>query len=175
MAFVPPNRIGLRSSLRLGEAMCHSRERRARVREWIMTIRVKQLISKLLIGTLLFTQLAVAAYACPQLSSALEQGGDAAMATVHMGDMSGCDQMLQDPDSGLDQSNPGLCLEHFRYGQQVTSHAETPSAQPAILVGFITIAPALAPLAPTGRASRVERIAPAASPPLSILHCCFRI
>lgn len=140
-----------------------------------MTYRVVRLIRKFLVGALLFSQLAVATYACPQLSSALEKGTDVAKATVPMRDMPGCDQMIQDANSGLDQDNPGLCLEHCRYGQQVTSQAETPSAQPAILTGFITIAPALPLHASRGRVSRIERITPAASPPFSILHCCFRI
>jgi len=140
-----------------------------------MTYRVMRLIRKFLAGALLFSQLAVATYACPQLKSALEQGAEAAKASVPMRDMPGCDQMIQNADSGLDQDNPALCLEHCRYGQQVTSHAETPSAQPATFTGFITVAPALPLLASTGNASRVERIAPAASPPFSILHCCFRI
>jgi len=124
-------------------------------------------ICRLLIGALLFAQLAIAAHACPGMSEpapAPAVAADAAMPPCHE----------------MDEAQPNLCLEHCRSGQQ----AATDLAQPATALAPVALAlfyPLPAP-APADVAS-TERGAPptfderraGAPPPHSILHCCWRI
>lgn len=156
-----------------------------------MIRRVKRLVCRMLIGILLFTQMAVAAYACPQLLSA-GVSDTSAMATMGsngspvVGDratavtvpetampvmdmMSGCPEMGQpDPD------NPNLCVEHFRFGQQ-SDQTQTP-AVPALLLSSLYTLPLLPePAGPPRSATASAGLFAAASPPHAILHCCFRI
>jgi len=136
-----------------------------------MNARFKRLLSALLIGAVLFAQFSVAAYACPQAAAAAAPVQDAGQA---MQAMPGCEQM--DPAAGHpDPGSLNLCVEHCHFGHQAANHAEGAPVPPAALAGFISITPLLPVLVATGRAAVVARISPAASPPLSILHCCFRI
>lgn len=117
---------------------------------------VRQTVCRLLIGVLLFAQLAIAAYACPQLSSA---GEASAMPPADMAP--DCPGMGQ-PDPAL----PNLCVEQFHFGQQ-SDHMQTPTL-PAILLTALYTLPLLPEPADPPRSA-------AASPPHAILHCCFRI
>lgn len=149
-----------------------------------MIRRVKRSVCRLLIGILLFAQMAIAAYACPQLSSAMPTtgsngsaaGSDPAMAMAGSGaatpvaDMApGCPEMGQpDPD------NPNLCVEHVRFGQQ--SDQTQTSTVPAILLSSLYNLPLLPePAGPPRSATASAGLFAAASPPHAILHCCFRI
>lgn len=148
-----------------------------------MTRRLKQWICRLLIGVFLFAQMAVAAYACPQLAPAgLSQASASAMAAAgttsdaSAGDdnpamdmAAGCDGMGQpDPD------NPNLCAEHAHFGQQ-SDQTQTPTL-PAILLVSLYVIPIVPELKlPTRPAAASTSFLTAASPPHAILHCCFRI
>jgi hypothetical protein len=123
--------------------------------------------SRSLIASLLFLQLATAAYACAMHSTP----ADASMAGMPCAEaMAGGDMATMDPDQ------PGLCHEHCKGGSQTIEPAATVAlAAPAMVMLFVITAPA----APEGEASvwqaqRVERDS-APPPPLAILHCCFRI
>ncbi len=119
----------------------------------------------MLMGALLFAQLAVASYACPSLT-----GLDPAVTSASMASMPpGCDQI--DPDA------TNLCAEHCRQGQQSVDTAPTP----ALSAGVPTLLYAI-PSEPqhalgSGRsfpAPDASRVA-APEPPHAILHCVFRI
>lgn len=141
-----------------------------------MTRALKRLISFGLIGLLLFAQLAIAAYACPELSGVPQSSpmkavgtSNAAMpaATSDMAAMPGCDQ--------IDDSAANLCVEHCRVGQQSADHAPAPSvpaALPSLLYTLPAQPEALGPVRPVADAS-LRQVA--ASLPHAILHCCFRI
>lgn len=128
---------------------------------------LRKSISRMLMGVLLFAQVAVAGYACPSL-----KGMDSATrsATLSVSSMPpGCDEV--DPDA------TNLCAEHCRQGQQSVDTAATP----AMSAGLPTFLYAI-PIEPqhalgSGRsfpASDASRFA-APEPPHSILHCVFRI
>jgi hypothetical protein len=127
-------------------------------------------IARLMAMVLVFAQLAVSAYACPQLqplASALESPASAPM--VMSQDGSDCDQRM-----ALDPAAPTLCAEHCKVGQQ-SERAWIVSVPPALLS-------ALYPLAPPPAASPLPRPAAApadalvaASPPHAVLHCVYRI
>lgn len=137
-------------------------------------------IAQLLIGCLLFAQLAVAAYACPSVSGMevqLSMPGSAKTDTSRISmdlagtSVSNCDEMAMGP---LDPQNANLCAEHCKFGQQ-SDQASTLTVPAALLMALY-----FAPLEPAPKASlRPAAATPsalvAASPPHTILHCCFRI
>ncbi|WP_246262278.1 hypothetical protein [Aromatoleum evansii] len=153
-----------------------------------MIRRVKRSVCQLLIGILLFSQMALAAYACPQLSSAefsersamptmgskgSPAGADTAMAgsetTTPVVDMApGCPEMGQaDPD------NPNLCVEQVHFGQQ-SDQTQTPTVPAVVLSNLYTLPLLPEPTGPTRPAAAAASLLAATSPPHAILHCCFR-
>lgn len=132
---------------------------------------LKHWICRLMVGVILFAQMSVAAYACP---SNVVSGNAPADAITAMGAMVDCEQMGEGMGKHLDQANPGLCAEHCHPTQQ-SDHTQAPTVPAALLIALYTVAL-------TVDASRLDGLAPtadsrlhAAPPPLSILHCCFRI
>lgn len=138
-------------------------------------------IGRLLIGVVLFAQLAVASYACPGLKgngsmansrdakAMLVAAADTAATAFPAGMPPGCDQM--DPDAA------NLCAQHCHQGQQ---SADTASA-PMVGLGISTFLYSL-PLEPqhslgSGRSFPAPdaRLDAAPEPPHAILHCVFRI
>jgi hypothetical protein len=112
----------------------------------------------LALASLLFMQLAVAAYACPMQTPARPVA--MAMADCH----------------GMERMNPNLCQAHTEAGNQSLDKAPTPAVQPFIAAAVVAEVAGLdrlmlpsAGLAPSSVSSS------GASPPISILHCCFRI
>ncbi len=126
--------------------------------------------SRSLIASLLFMQLATAAYACAMHSA---PPADTAMAGMPCADAmakTDGDMATMDPDL------PGLCAEHCKGGSPTIEPAASVALAPPAMFALFVIA------APTARASessgwrvrQVER--DSASPPShAILHCCFRI
>lgn len=126
---------------------------------------LSKLICRALIGVFLFAQLAVASYACPQLTQLPTR------ATVVQADgpgaMPGCHQM--------DRSAANLCAEHCHFGHQSSDTAPAPAA--------IAPAPALLYIVPADGAEAGEAANALPSGPLlaagmtrhAILHCVLRI
>lgn len=114
-----------------------------------------------LVAVLLFTQLATAAYACPQLAPA---AGDADAEMAAMPDCEGSSAQRMDPDQ------PQLCKAHCDAGTtSVNSQPAAPDAPPAMaigaaLLGTIDVADA-AQLAASMPVSVADG-PPAGSPPL---------
>lgn len=112
---------------------------------------------------LLFSQLAVAAYACPGLAPA--------QAAIMAGGMSGCPDM----DMKMDKEQPGLCKAHCEAGQQTLDTAglaQVPPFMPAALSAVLGERIATMPQVAAQDADRLSR---STAPPLSIRNCCFRI
>jgi hypothetical protein len=131
-------------------------------------------IARLLACVLLLAQLAVAAYACPGLSSTTREatvaadGDETEVAAPTMPGCSGMDGTALDPDAA------NLCAEHCKAGQQsheVPSGSVPPVALSALYQLHIE---ALSAPSPRPAAARIDALI-AASPPLAILHCVFRI
>ena len=139
-------------------------------------------VCRVLIGVVLFAQLAVSAYACPGLSSAASMktqmatasapyvgSNDAAMATADR-KAPNCEDMA----GPMDPEFANLCAAHCHYGQQ--SDQVSTLTVPAALLNALYVTP-LAPepvVAPRSAANATSALV-AASPPHTILHCCFRI
>ena len=147
-----------------------------------MTRQCLRMVCRALIGVVLFAQLAVSAYACPGLSSsasmkmqmasaAASDGGstDPAMATADR-QAPDCENMAgpMDPDFA------NLCAEHCHHGQQ-SDQAATLTVPAAVLTALYISPVASEPLIAPRHAAAAASALAAASPPLAILHCCFRI
>lgn len=131
--------------------------------------RPRAWLSGWLIAVLLFTQLATAAYACPQLAPA---PADVAAAMEAMPDCDGSTAVAMDPDQ------PQLCKAHCEAGKtSVNSQAAAPDAPPAMavgaaLVGIVDVADA-AQLAASMPASVADG-PPVGSPPLYLSFLVLR-
>jgi hypothetical protein len=104
---------------------------------------------------LLFTQLAVAAYACPALDAA-----PAAMAT---------------PCSNLDMQQPGLCKAHCEAGQQTVDAYSPVHISPFVAAALAVVVPELPEAAPLATGHDSNCLSHSTAPPLSIRNCCFRL
>ncbi len=132
-------------------------------------------LSGWLITTILFTQVAVAAYTCPQVLSRADANSSAMVGMPCAETMS----KALASDTTLDANQPGLCLQHCQFGstggQPADNAAPVGVAIVAWLLLFTLIPTAARPvggLAWTVRQRRRDRARP---PPHSILHCCHRI
>ncbi|MBS0309505.1 MAG: hypothetical protein JSS58_11135 [Proteobacteria bacterium] len=117
--------------------------------------------------SVLFTQLAVAAYACPGMK--IEQVSQAvAMPMEDHQAMSGC--------AGMDDVQPGLCHAHDHAGNQSLDKPELPLIQPFVPTGFV-LAIGFTEIIDRPLTARPTSIVltRAAAPPLAIRNCCFRI
>lgn len=124
--------------------------------------------SRSLIASLLFLQLATAAYACAMQS--------APRADASMAGMPCAQEMATEGMAAMDPDQPGLCLEHCKGGSQSIEPA-TQGALPAPALDALFVV--AAPVGPEVEfsASRAWQFERDGIPPLphSILHCCFRI
>ncbi len=144
-----------------------------------MTIarKLSKLISQVLIGVMLLTQLALASYACPSVSGGLGAPNPDAAAIV----ATSADALIQKSigpsadRAAFDPDAANLCGEHCRSGQQSANTAPTHVV--------LAVAPALLyslPAEPESdlgfmRPSRACQVALAAPPPPhAILHCVLR-
>lgn len=144
-----------------------------------MTRSLLRTVCRVLIGVVLMAQLAVSAYACPGLAAsklqvpyvdAVDVMQPHAADGVVAGQMVNCEEMA----GMMDPSFSNLCAEHCHQGQQ-SDHAATLTV-PAVFLTALYLTP-LAPeptAVPRPAADAVSALA-AATPPLAILHCCFRI
>lgn len=117
------------------------------------------------IFSLLFTQLALASYVCPELSPVKA----AAMAS-HGEPMADCANM----NMATDQAS--LCHSHCQSGHQSADTAQAPWVQPFVAAQLSVV------LHVTGEVTQLHAIpregaflVRSSAPPLAIRHCCFRI
>jgi len=133
-----------------------------------MTRSLHRTLCQLLIGAILFVQVAVAAYACPNVATGY---GNTVAAMVSAESMpADCDQMA----GTLDPAAPNLCSAHCHNHEQSADHADAPALPPALFAALYWLAaPAVAEtLTQTPETSVLRAALP---PPHAILHCCFRI
>lgn len=115
--------------------------------------------------SLLFTQLALASYACPGLTM------PARMAMVQdsaMADMSHC--------SGMDRGQPSLCQAYGHTSHQSLDKPDLPQIPPFHAAGLVlTIVPPDPAVSAPDAPMPSPALARATAPPLAIRHCCLRI
>lgn len=154
-----------------------------------MTRTLRQWVCRALIATMLFAQMAVAAYACPALSSFLEQAQQsslalsaAPLAMAMPGDQAVVSNGAAAPEAmdcermgaAADPALPNLCAQHCQQGHQ-SDQASTVTVPLVFLTSLYTVAlpSKTVPMLPSQDAQ--PGVFAAVSPPHSILHCCFRI
>lgn len=114
---------------------------------------------------LLFTQTAVAAYAC--------QGALKAVQVAQMTEAGlPCAQSMS---KAMDDEQTALCHAHCQSAQKtLDNHQPQPAAAPVAVAQALTIELPANPHS-TGAFLQVSLLRISASPPLAISHCCFRI
>jgi hypothetical protein len=131
-----------------------------------------RLISRLLIGVLLFAQFTVASYACP--ASAGSDYGMVVAAAPSDADMGMASAEYS--DVAIDPDAANLCIEHCRFGQQ---SADTPATVQAPVTAAALLYEIPAPSEGLPAADRsFPSLDPAVAtppPPHAILHCVLRI
>lgn len=139
---------------------------RPRLAPVVFDRRQRRWLSAWLFVVLLFTQIATAAYACPQIVAGVPTASPAgAEFATPMADMPGCDGDMA--SAAMDPQQPQLCKAHCEPGWQTVNPASSASPSdlptPALLAVLdwrpVTVA---APLSPNRRASLTP---PGASPP----------
>jgi hypothetical protein len=119
--------------------------------------------------SVLFTQLAVAAYECPrtQIAQAMESIAAPGAAAEHH-EMPGC--------GGIGAEESSLCQDHGQGGNQSLDKPELPHVSPfitALLVQAVSHDDLAYPS--TTPASTSLSLTRTTAPPLAIQNCCFRI
>jgi len=129
------------------------------------TRRIRMLSALVALVSMLFTQLALASYDCPELGRALAQ---AAAANAGKAEHARCCPRH-------DINNPGLCHAQAQTGSQ---SADVPVPPPVLPFVPAELLQSVAPLEPRQVAAQPAQrrflVAPGISPPLSIRHCCLR-
>lgn len=129
----------------------------------------KQRVASTLGLALLFMQMATAAYACNlpvEKPTAI-----AALAT-----MEGCVEHQEAGGSMSDPAQPALCIHHCQTdggaSEPPSGNVQLPIAAPALLATALVLPTAV----PNSSSVFLPRVPPRQSaPPLSVLHCCYRI
>lgn len=139
-----------------------------------MTRSILRTVARCLVGVLLFAQMAIAAYTCPGLASAMAgdaQRRDASVTPMAMAaPMVNCDDMA----GSMDPASANLCAEHCKYGQQ-SDHVPT-LVVPVAVLNALYATPLVPEAAPPSRPAAATLSAlVAAFPPRTVLHCVYRI
>lgn len=115
------------------------------------------------IFSLLFTQLALASYDCPQLNAA----PPSAMAA----DMVDCANMAT-----MDADEPGLCHAHCDARKQTLDTPQVPLVAPFVAAALLLVVTDSAVLTRSyGLQRSAALLTRSNAPPLAIRNCCFRI
>ena len=121
----------------------------------VLTRSFRRSLCGALAAVLLLAQLSVAAYACPKAS---QMAATQAAATTAM------------PCAEVDADFANLCAQSCQHGQQNADTASTALPVPGPAIALYPLPRHVPDLMP-GRCGTWEAVDPAASPPLSILHC----
>ena len=128
-----------------------------------MLVRRHRLITVLFaLFSLLWTQLAIAGYACPAETKAIQT---AAMAAAGMP----CAD-----DTAMDMEQPGLCNAHCQPTQKTVEKVQAPTPMGAVATGFTYSLEPSRVSAPRPL-SQSPSLLRSSAPPISVRNCCFRI
>lgn len=117
-------------------------------------------------GMFLFAQLAVSAYACPDMAQAMQLAEMRAAGSDAM--PPGCDQ--------VDQKAANLCAEHCKVGQQSSDTAPVPVVMAAALALLYVLTDNTQTIEDAAAAVPArDPLLAATPPPHALLHCVLRI
>ena len=121
-----------------------------------------RLIAQLVVGALLFTQLALAAHTCPNMAGGPDgrmSAGQAAPAALRC----------------IETAQPDLCAAHCEFGQQNADAKSVPTPTPMHPAGYYMLGPRAHDGGNGEPAELAVRSPWPVHPPHAILHCCLRI
>lgn len=120
--------------------------------------------------SVLFMQLAVAAYACPTIKATPDVASHEGWASGEShSEMDGC-------AGGVDTEQPALCFAYSQDGNQSLYKPQVPDVQPAVVVDIVRQAvDASLVFTPDTHYAQAPWLMRASTPPISIRNCCFRI
>lgn len=130
-------------------------------------IRLRVAAALAAIICLLFSQLAVAAYACPALLHSAAAAATMSQAADHSDNSN-------DLCAEHDAVRPGLCLAHCNPTALSLTHAQVDAPQ-VMLVALYLLPDRWEPAALVSTAPPLDLPLRSRAPRLSVLHCCFRI
>lgn len=130
-----------------------------------MSRAFRRFVSKLAIALLLFMQLAVVTYACPNLVGSRQSLQSVEAAAMEMVG----DDCVTTPD----RSDPNLCRQHCQYDSQASGQSSSPVSFPPDLP-VLTVAPVVVSLVPALFDALPELLARTTAPPLFIRFRVFR-
>ena len=123
--------------------------------------RIRRVAAAFAVAALLFTQLALSAFACPGEAMMSMQSGEA----MHGPD---CD--------GMDSGPSPLCQSHCAQGQQSLDKPDAPSVPPAIMIGLLAWPVVLGDSCTLSHPGPHDaRVAPPPEPPHCLRDCCLRL
>lgn len=114
---------------------------------------------------LLFTQSAMAAYACPGVAKAVQ------VAQMTEAEMPCAESMSK----AMDDEQPALCHAHCQSNQGTLDQYQPAQLATAIHFGPVLTVAVPSIQRPSEAFVQASRLRPSASPPLAIANCCFRI
>lgn len=120
--------------------------------------------------SVLFMQLAVAAYACPTIKATPDiVSHDGWASSESHREMEGC-------EGGVDADQPALCFAYSQEGNQSLYKPPVPDVQPAVVLDIVrqTVDASLV-FNPDSTYAQAPWLMRASAPPISIRNCCFRI
>lgn len=129
--------------------------------------RTRILTTIVAIFSMLFMQLAVAAYVCPGISG--DSANFSASADLQMADMPDCESM--------DPAQPALChvFAHGEQSKQSLDKSPVPDVQPFVPLALVAVLPTLDVVSLPEAAPFVPlTLARPTAPPIAIRNCCFR-
>jgi len=147
-----------------------------------MTRGLLRWLARIMIGTLLLSQLAVTAHACSKTLPSAAATGMSAKAEAPMQAAEASSEAQPDLASSdcadmvmpTDAAPSKVCFEHCHYGQQ-SDHASTITVPVALMTALYAIPSAPEVISPPRTADGTLNALVAASPPHTVLHCVYRI
>ena len=116
--------------------------------------------------SLLFTQLAMASYACPGATTPARM-----TMTADDNGMAGMGHC-----TGMDKAQPTLCKAHNHSDPQSINKPDLPSVLPFLVTGLVLSVVLLDDgVAPPGTVTAIPSLSHPTEPTVAIRHCCFRI
>jgi hypothetical protein len=136
--------------------------------------RPSRLIAALIVlVSMLFMQLAIAGYACPNFNAA--PSDDSMSMSMSMDSGGGGDQAMSGC-MGSDKLQPGLCHAQVQNSNQSLDKPATPHVSPFLPASLTLIVLNIKPVdISIGQQPNTLLLARSTAPPLSIRNCCFRI
>ena len=126
---------------------------------------VRRVISALMLASFLFAQLATAAYACPMQS---------VKGVTVENQMTDCNE-LSSSNMAMDSDAPSLCAAHCQAESQSDQTYTVKLTPPLLAILHRVVTAQDMPTAARVLHQSTRHLLASASPPLTVLNCCFRI